>query len=421
MFGIEDAGRGFHAKSQRKAQRPCQPVPLRAMMRCMAGLARFPTIEAVVDGHQLMVASGGPERLDALMTLITTATESLRVLFYIFSDDKAGVRVRSALIEAAQRGVKVWILVDGFGTAGQSDAFYQPLSDAGVSFARFLPRWGRSYLLRNHQKIVVADEKRALVGGANVDEAYFDDAAPGGGWHDLFLKIEGPAAPRLARYFDSLRRWMAMERPTLRGLIRILARRSDHTGPLRLLMGGPFRRMSPLTLAIKQDLEHGNCVDLVQAYFAPNWGMMRRLSRVEARHGDVRIITAARSDNNTTIAAARHCYRRLLGGGAAIYEYLPQKLHMKLIIIDDLVYIGSANFDMRSLFINAEIMIRIEDAAFAKQMRQFFAAHLTHCGAVTRESHKQQSSLIARARWLVSYFLVSTLDFTVTRQNLRRL
>lgn len=387
----------------------------------MDGIPQFAPIEAEVEGHQLTLLISGADRLSALLALIDEATESLRLFFYVFADDETGHRVREALIAAAVRGVRVSLFVDGFGTANCADSVYQPLIDAGVSFARFLPRWGRRYLLRNHQKIIVADGARAIVGGSNIEAAYFADDPDGKSWHDLYLWVEGPSVRRLARYCDSLGRWIANGSGSFKGLTRLLQRCSDHKGTLRWLHNGPFRRMSPLTHSIRRDLDKAKRADLIQAYFSPNWGMLRKLGRVVRKGGELRIITAARSDNSTTIAAARHCYRRLLRNGVEIAEYQPQMLHMKLIVVDNFVYIGSANFDMRSLYINAEIMLRIEDAAFADAVRGLVDAHIPHCEIITRETHKARTNWFMRARWLFGYFLVSSLDFTVTRGlNLRR-
>ena len=153
---------------------------------------------------------------------------------------------------------------------------------------------------------------------------------------------------------------------------------------------------------------------MVQAYFAPNWGFLRKLGRV-ARTGQFRLITAAKSDNNTTIAAARHCYRRLLKRSAQIYEYQPERLHMKLIVIDDVTYIGSANFDMRSLYLNTEILLRIEDSALAGRMRALIDLHCTHSRLIDRESHRANSNWFKRARWLLGYLIVTALDYRLTR------
>lgn len=381
----------------------------------------FEPFEAEVDGHRLSLAISGSDRLSLLMDVINNAQSTLQIFFYIFGDDQVAQRVCQALIEARARGVKVWLLVDGYGSATWPDEVYRPLVEAGVIFARFNPRWGRGYLLRNHQKMVIADDRRALVGGSNILENYFTDDPDGASWHDLYLAIEGPAAARLSAYFKGLRRWIQSPRPSIRGLLHTLTRRSDKTGPLRWLFNGPFSRLSPLTRSLRQDIAAARRLDMIQAYFAPNWGTLRRLANVEKWGGEMRLITAARSDNTTTISAARHCYRRLLRNRIQIFEYLPQMLHMKLIVADDAVYIGSANFDMRSLYINGEIMIRIEDAGFAKKMRALVTAHVPHCEEITRESHRVRSTWLSRLRWLLAYFVVATVDFSVTRSiSLRR-
>ena len=85
-----------------------------------------------------------------------------------------------------------------------------------------------------------------------------------------------------------------------------------------------------------------------------------------ARRGRARLITAAKSDNNATIAAARFTYRRLLSRGVEIYEYRATKLHTKLVVLDDVVHIGSSNLDIRSLYLNMELMLRVDDATFAR-------------------------------------------------------
>ena len=388
----------------------------------MAGLPNFPQIEAEVAGHKLSVALTGADRLAAVLKIISSAKSFLRLFFYIFGDDETSIIVREALIDARNRGVEVSLLVDGFGTGDRADSVYAPLVEAGIIFARFHSAWGRSYLLRNHQKIIVADEDKVLVGGANIVNDYFSDDPGGASWHDLYVTIDGPAAERMARYHDVLKGWMLGRRKSLRSLTQILSNHSDANGSIRWIMGGPFQRLSPLTRSIKRDLHGTRRLDMIQAYFSPNWGMLRRLARIGLRKGGrARVITAARSDNGVTIAAARHCYKRMLKSGIEILEYRPQMLHMKLIVADEITYIGSANFDMRSLYINAEVMVRIVDKGFASQMRKLVDAHVPYCEAITPQVHSKRSGFFARMKWLLAYFIVSSVDFTVSRgMNLRR-
>lgn len=373
-------------------------------------------LEANVDGHAFRFAFTGKDRFAMLMDVIAQARESLRLFFYIFANDAHGQQVMEALAAAARRGVKTWLILDGFGSKGTPDSFFAPFQAAGGELSRFNARFGWRYLLRNHQKMVVADKRIAIIGGANIQSAYFSDKPGRQGWHDLFLSVEGAAASRLAHFFDTQRRWLMSPTPTIRGILHVLGRRSEKQGALRWLFNGPFRRMSPLTRAIKQDIERARDVSLIEAYFSPNWGMLRRLSRVVKRGGSVAILTPALSDNEITVAAARYCYGRLLKGGVALHEFQPQMLHMKLIIVDDCVYVGSANFDMRSLFINGEVMLRINDATLANRMRAVFTAHLPYSQPVTRDSYHAAGTVFARAYWMLSYFIVATADFTVTRR-----
>ena len=99
-----------------------------------------------------------------------------------------------------------------------------------------------------------------------------------------------------------------------------------------------------------------------------------------------------------------------------MYEYQPAKLHTKLAIVDDIVHIGSSNFDYRSLYINMEIMLRIKDAAFADAMRRYFDRELAQSRSITPALHRQRASLWQRIKWAISHFMVNVMDYTVTRR-----
>lgn len=368
-----------------------------------------------VDGNRLALIADGPARRAALLDLIAGARRDLSVCFYIFSDDADATAVCDALVTARRRGVAVTLLVDAFGAGGTPPEFWQPLIDAGVAFARFGARRSTRYLIRNHQKIAIADGSRALIGGFNVERGYFAGTDDPDRWFDLGLSVEGPAVAGLQKWFDGLARWTLGDRPRFRDLRRLVRRWRPRPGALQWLIGGPTRRMSGWARQVKHDFDNASRIDMVAAYFSPGPSLLRRLERV-ARRGSARLILARRSDNMMTVGAARHLYRRLLRSGVAIHEYKPAKLHMKCIIIDDIVHIGSANFDLRSLFLNMEIMLRVEDAAFAWQVRALFEETLSDCAAIDGRIFAAMAGPVARLRWWVSYLLVGVLDYTVTRR-----
>lgn len=367
-----------------------------------------------VDGNRLTFVFECEERRDALLALIDGAEHALRLLYYIFSADTVGTQVRDALVAARGRGVSVDLLIDGFGSQDTPADFFEPLRAAGGSVCRFLPRFGRRYLLRNHQKLALADGKRVLIGGFNIDDDYFASVADQG-WRDLGLVVEGPAADHLTGYFDMVVGWARDPKARMRALTRGLSDWSQREGALRWLFGGPAKRLSPWARALRRDIATGRRLDMIAAYFAPNPGMLRRIRRM-ARRGTVRIMTASKSDNTMTIAAARNCYVRLLRRGARVWEYAPTKLHTKLFVIDDIAYVGSANCDMRSLYINCEIMLRIDDAEVAARLRRYAEAETHAAREASEELIRRRSNAWTRIKWAVAYFVVSAVDYSVTRR-----
>ena len=367
-----------------------------------------------MGGNRLTLLPDGPERLEALIALIDDAQESLRILYYIWTDDVSGRRVRDALLAATGRGVRGSLLVDGFGASGAPAGFFQPLVEAQARFCRFVPRWGRRYLLRNHQKLALADGRTAIVGGFNISDDYFG-TIEAGAWRDLGLEVEGPGVERLVRYFEALFSWAETPDASIRRLRRMLSQHSVRDGPIHWLFGGPTRRLSPWARSVKNDMMNARSVDIISAYFAPSLSMLRRLFGVAGR-GRLRIVTPAKLDHQWAVGAARFFYWRLLKRGAEIYEYQPTKLHAKLIVIDEVVHIGSANFDLRSLYLNLEMMLRIEDPAFAAMMRRFVDGEVANSRRITPEAHRAGMTWWNRLQWGFGYFLVATADYNLSRR-----
>jgi cardiolipin synthase len=372
-----------------------------------------------VAGNRLTLLTRGPERLDALVDLIEGAQRTLRILYYIYADDHSGKRVNEALIAAAGRGVDVSLIVDGFGSDDAADRrFFDPLEAAGISVCRFVPRLGRRYLLRNHQKLALADAEdgspRIIVGGFNIEDDYFGTVGDQA-WRDLGLLVEGPAAGRIAGYFDALHDWVQQPKGKLRHLNRALSQWSERDGEVRWLIGGPTRRLSPWARAVRTDMRRAERIDIIAAYFTPSPSMLRQIDRAGRQGRTVRVVTARKSDNNATIAAARFTYRGLLKRGIRVFEYLPTKLHTKLYAVDHAVHIGSANFDMRSLFINLELMLRIDDAAFARHVRDYIDGEIDQSEEITMERYMAATGLWQRAKQFVAYLLVGVADPVVSR------
>jgi cardiolipin synthase A/B len=375
------------------------------------------TVEAA--GHSFAFYPHGADRLDALVALIDSAQTSLKVFYYLFDDDSSGTRVRDALVAAAARGVAVGLIVDDFGNDAGA-AFFEPLTEAGGQFAIFSPKWGSRYLVRNHQKFAIADEARVMTGGANVSDHYFDPPDKNG-WCDLSVIITGDVVAQFVRWFALVSQWVdsaeAGRVSRLRRLRDIVRNWDGGDGPVRLLVGGPLVRRGHWAWVLRKDLTTAKRLDTVTAYFSPPRSFRRLFMRV-ARRGEVRMIMAGKSDIAAAIDMARLLYRRLLRAGVRIFEFGPCKLHMKLLVVDDASYIGSANLDKRSFRINVELMVRVEDAGLAAQLRQLVDHLEAGSEPITPAWYAQNSTFINRMRWQMAYWM-SLADYRISKIGAR--
>ena len=143
--------------------------------------------------------------------------------------------------------------------------------------------------------------------------------------------------------------------------------------------------------------------------------MMRRIFAI-AQRGRARIVTPAKLDHQWAVGSARFLHRRLLKRGVEVYEYQSTKLHSKLIVIDEVVHIGSANFDMRSLYLNLEMMLRVDDPGFAAMMRGFVDGEIANSQRITVEAHRKRLTWWTWLNWALAYFVMATADYNVTRR-----
>ena len=155
-------------------------------------------------GENILTLVAKPQdRLNALLSVIAGAQSTLKMTYYTFAGDSIGRQVVAALAKAAERGVAITLLVDSFGSTETPDALFEPLRAAGGDVRYFGARWSMRYLVRNHQKITVADDATALVGGYNISMDDFAEPDKNG-WLDTGAVIQGPAASVLAQYMDRL-------------------------------------------------------------------------------------------------------------------------------------------------------------------------------------------------------------------------
>jgi cardiolipin synthase len=363
-------------------------LPIPAAAHAAASTLQNPVAQALatngaadpVGGNSIRLLVTGEDAFAEFERRILAARHTIHVATFILSRDPVGRRLVALLARRAREGVKVRLQLDALGCFFSSGRFVQPLRDAGGEVATFLPvipLSGRgSANLRNHRKIAVFDHETAIVGGHNLAREYLGPQPWRKRWTDLGAVITGPAAALLDEVF--LADWsFATGRPAEPAPAAAASSAPFLPAPIpsgsdvQIVASGPDVTGDPLyegMLAMIQEAKHS--IWIVTPYFIPDEVLLRSLV-VKARAGrDVTLIVPARSNHPVTDLARRPYLRQLVRAGARVLVYPPRMLHAKALIVDDsLGLIGSANVDMRSLFVNFEIGVIFHTATDVHPLR----------------------------------------------------
>jgi cardiolipin synthase A/B len=362
----------------------------------------------------------GDEAFPGMLTAIDAAQRTVCLETYIYAASALGVRFLDALVRAAQRGVRVRVLVDALGSVELPDSFWSPLRAVGGEAKFFNPIAFKRIGIRNHRKLLVCDDAVAFVGGFNIAPEYEGDGVARG-WCDLGIRLEGPLAIELAASFHAMfkladfrhKRFVRLRRAALQGNV---------TSPdEHLLLGRPGFGRNPIRRALGADLRHAQNAQIMVAYFLSPRRIPGQLRRASLRGGAVQLILPGKSDVTLSQLAARSQYQRLMKAGVEIYEYQPQILHAKLFVLNDAVYVGSSNLDPRSLGINYELMIRFENPQMAAEAREIITGALRLCRRVDPTEWRESRTFWTRFKERWAYFLLARIDPYVARKQWRAL
>jgi len=373
------------------------------------------------EKHRLKWYDTGYELLEAKLAAISSARKIIRMETYIYKDDDTGRRFRSALIEAGRRGVKVRLLVDAVGGMGLGADYFAELTALPTCRMKWFNRPSlKTWSFRDHRKLLIIDSRLTFVGGCNIAAVYHGDGVTHG-WRDGGLLAEGEVTKAVAAEFRvqwnraDLARWnnSTRERPGGREAC-------EKCADVRALFIHPGFGQNPLRNAFREDLKKAREICITTAYFLPSTGLRKQLGSAVARGARVRLLLGGRSDVWLMQMATRALYGPLLDAKMEVWEYQPQVLHSKILVVDDVVYVGSSNLDPRSLRINFEVMLRVQSPALAAELRMVFEKDLSHSKRVTHEDAWKRPwwALLKQrfAKWLLGW-----LDPRVSEGMLRRL
>lgn len=345
-----------------------QPV---ASPQPMSNILHAFGIPSASDGNQLALHPTPAEARAALFRIIARAQSRLDITFYLLADDASGRAFVDALIEKAQAGVAVRLILDRLGALHRPKAALARLKAAGGEvryFSPFLHRVSNGHLnLRNHRKMVIADLTEVWAGGRNIGDEYL---AEGQHWIDLSFALQGPAVQTYIDVFSA--DWQVVGAAHGALLAQVTP---PGTVSAQLVPSGPDTSDDPLHDALVCAIHRAErAIWLTTPYFLPTEALLQALATAARRGVDVRIMLPQKS-NQWVADLARGAYlRELHAAGCVILRLRQGMLHAKAGIIDDFAWVGSANFDVRSMLLNFESALMLYDAETVTRLRDWFRA-----------------------------------------------
>jgi cardiolipin synthase len=319
----------------------------------------------------------GVQAYGAFLREIEAAKESIRIVTFVVGDDATGVPLLEALAKRAEEGVEVRLLLDDLLRFQAPRRLLARIAEAGGKVERFMPLLhvpfrGRSNL-RNHRKIALFDGARAIVGGMNLADEYMGPKPSPTRWRDLSVLIRGAAVGTLDHVFRADWEFACGERLKPLG---VSAKQPEMTGesiPLIVVPSGPDSPTDPIYDAVATAIFRAERRFWVSTpYFVPDETLARALAVAARRGVDVRIIVPAVSNHHLADLAAAPFLRDLEEAGVSVYRH-PRMLHAKAMLADEVVgVVGSANFDMRSLFLDYEIALFLPGAPEIARLGEWF-------------------------------------------------
>lgn len=355
------------------------------------------------------ILRGDQNYFDRLIQLIDESQEKIHLQIYIFNNDTTGELVQAALLEAARRGVKVTILLDGIGSRHLPKIFLKKFSDAGIEVQHFskihfrIPfRIGR----RLHIKLVVADSKKALVGGINISDNYrgINNQLP---WFDYGVYLEGSICKYLHNLAEKILNKKNFEEIRIKGLWRRNV--PNQVTEFNVLENDFFKHKFQVRKSYYQAFNKAHhSIVLFASYFLPNFKLLRLLENAAARGVSVKLVLPEKTDVRFYKTAVKYLYPRLLKKRIKIFEYSLTMMHAKVAAVDGLwCTVGSYNLNDLSDLLSIELNIEISNKFIARNFNEELEAVIQQdCHEVQPEAYKHPSII---TKWIRRIYYVSVL------------
>ena len=335
---------------------------------------------AVLPGNHVTALQNGVEIFPAMLEAIHGAKVSITFETYIYWSGEIGAKFADALAERARAGVRVNVTIDWVGSIKMEQELVDRMEDAGVHVERYRPlHWYNISRMNNrtHRKLLVVDGRIGFTGGVGIADQWQGNAEDAEHWRETHFRIEGPVVAQLQAAFND--NWIKTTGEVLNGEAYFPPLAQAGGMLAHLFVASPSGGSESMHLMYLMAIAAAvRSIDLEASYFVPDELAIKALLAARQRGVRVRIIVPGEHiDSDAVRLSSRTSWGPLLAAGIEIHEYVPTMMHTKLLIIDDeMVSVGSTNFDIRSFRVNDEASLNVYDHAFAAQMTAAFEQDL---------------------------------------------
>lgn len=385
-------------------------------------------IQDYKEGHYIELLLSGGQFFSTIERIIDEAEHFIHFQTYIIDEDETGIRIINALIRAAGRGVKVYLLLDAFGTKYLSKELVDNIENSGILFRFFSPTLvtnGFQLSLRLHSKVVIVDGETAVIGGMNYADRYH--GTPGKKeWLDFALLFKGPECSHLLTIVKRLwnKTFLSRKERSTETIHNPVI--YDDNIKLKVRQNNWYRRKIEILRSYRNALKYSEKNMIIFAsYFLPGRNERKFLRNASMRGVDITIVLSAESDAPMFERATRFLYDFILRNKIKIFEYLPSNLHAKVATVDGKwCTIGSYNLNHLSDYASVEINVNVYDEGFVgKFEKQLNEIIRKDCRQVTIEEYHRKSTWISRLRGWISYQLIRLLmriTYQLTSKNIKK-
>jgi cardiolipin synthase len=371
--------------------------------------------------NKIKLVRGGRPYFDQLLEMINQAQEIIQLQVYIYDDDETGREVAKALEAATKRNVRVYLMADGYASQALSKKFIRNIEAAGIHFRFFEPlfRNRNAYFGRRlHHKVMVTDNRFALVGGINISNHYND--MPGqAGWLDFALHIEGEIVKELCGLCQKI--WIGLLPAKNVSLCRESQAPFDikpgEESQLRIRRNDWVMKRNQVSRSYIEMFRKANDqIIMMSGYFLPGPVIRKYMKKATARGVKVKLILAGISDVMVAKNAERYMYGWLFKNKIEVYEYKPCVLHGKVAVYDSQwATIGSYNVNIISAYASIELNIDVNNPGFAALLNETLEKIIREdCRQITKEDFHLHNGILNRIWEQICYWFIRLLFFLFT-------